>query len=92
MVSQGGGANPNWRADGKELYWKGPEGELMAAPIDLQPSVVHPGKRGALFRLPSSNDIEPSADGRRFLLWDTVSERIDPPMVVVMNWAAHLEK
>jgi len=32
-VSNGGGTQPRWSADGKELYFIAPDGKLMAAPI-----------------------------------------------------------
>src|SRR5438093_12638456 len=52
----GGGIQPRWRADGKELYFVAPEGKLMAAsitaagatfsadtPVPLVPVVLVPG-------------------------------------------------
>jgi len=33
QVSTGGGTYPRWRADGKELYFIGPDGKLMAATV-----------------------------------------------------------
>jgi Tol biopolymer transport system component len=33
QVSTAGGIHPRWRADGRELYYLGPAGEMMAAPI-----------------------------------------------------------
>lgn len=34
---RGRGQHPNWRADGKELYWKGMDGRtVMAAAVELQ--------------------------------------------------------
>ena len=33
QVSTAGGIYPRWRPDGKELYYIGPNGEMMAAPI-----------------------------------------------------------
>ena len=35
QVSRGGGEEPRWRADGKELFFVSPEGKLMAASVKL---------------------------------------------------------
>src|SRR5262249_55575050 len=55
QVSTGGGTQPRWRADGKELYFIAPDGKLMAAsiaegatftaeaPIALFPVTLPPG-------------------------------------------------
>jgi len=98
VASQSGGSFPKWRADGKELYWTSPAGELMAAPIELQPSVVKVGKPEELFRYPTAAGtvgfgvFEPAPDGRRFLATEPEGELRDPPMVVILNWAAGLVK
>ena len=34
QVSRDGGSHPVWRADGKELFYLGADGTLMAVPID----------------------------------------------------------
>ncbi len=99
VASQNGGSSPKWRGDGRELYWTSPAGELMAAQIELQPSVVKVGKPEALFRYPASiadsltvRVFEPARDGRRFLSLEPEGELRDPPMVVILNWAAGLLK
>jgi hypothetical protein len=53
LVSAEGGRTPAWRADGKELYWVGPDRTLMAASVELQAAGVRPGRTEALFRLPT---------------------------------------
>ena len=50
QVSTGGGIYPRWRPDGKELYYIGPDGEMMAAPITATATSVEPGSPIALFR------------------------------------------
>ncbi len=54
-VSAEGGRTPAWRADGKELYWVGPDGTLMAASVELQAAGVRVGRTEALFRLPTED-------------------------------------
>ena len=97
-VSTEGGrtpAAPAWRADGKEVYWVGPDGTLMAASVELQAARVRVGRTEALFRLPTEDPFtyfQPGRDGRRFLVCEPEGAPQDRPMVVVENWAARLSK
>ena len=34
QVSRGSGAEPRWRGDGKEIFYLGPKGMLMAVPVN----------------------------------------------------------
>ena len=49
QVSTAGGIYPRWRPDGKELYYIGPNGEMMAAPITDNGDDLEPGAPVALF-------------------------------------------
>lgn len=93
-VSSGGGAKPQWRADGSELYYLTADRLLMAVPVD------HAGEFGrprALFQAPVVADLGTyrsqfavSRDGQRFLVdaADPASSR--EPITVLVNWAAAL--
>ena len=92
-VSAEGGRAPAWRADGKELYWFGPDGTLTAASVELQAAGVRVLRTEALFRLPTEDlfsFFQPSRDGRRFLVYEPEGALQNRPMVVVENWAARL--
>jgi len=90
LVSTGTGSNPQWRADGKELYWVGRDFILTVAAVELQAAGVRPGRAEALFKL--SGLYQPARDGRRFLVFEPEGLRTDWPMAVVENWAARLGK
>ena len=92
QVSTEGGFDPQWRADGKELYWTGDDGRtLMAAPLELQAAAVKAGRPERLFRGPNAFVL--SRDGKRFLVRNPEgSEQPSLPMVVVEHWAAGLAK
>ena len=54
QVSRDGGSHPVWRADGKELFYLGADGTLMAVPIDATgqfdagvPQALFPDRRVA---------------------------------------------
>jgi serine/threonine protein kinase len=72
----GGGGQPRWRRDGKELYYRGPDGAAMAVDIKVGPRL----EAGIPRRLFNSHTTAPSSrdpvrhqwsvtpDGQRFLL------------------------
>jgi Tol biopolymer transport system component/tRNA A-37 threonylcarbamoyl transferase component Bud32 len=95
QVSQTGGNFLHWRADGRELYWAGPDGMLMAAPVTAGAAGIESGKPAPLFRVPQGLGFpwfEPDRDGKRFLVLEPagVPDR-ELPMVVVHNWPALIE-
>ncbi len=93
LVSAEGGTFPQWRADGKELYWVGLNGMLMAASVELQTAGVRPGRPEPLFRITPGGQFpffQSARDGRRFLVFEAVGVPHDRPMVVVQNWASRL--
>ena len=95
QVSTNGGNAPEWRADGKELYYLSPGAVLMAVEIREGPG-FEAGLPVALF--PSSLSTNAfagrryrlSTDGQRFLLRVPAGDRSIPPITVVMNWAEEL--
>ncbi len=72
QVSRDGGSHPLWRADGKELFYLGPDATLMAVPIDTTGRVRHRAAAGPLSHR-RCRDSTPAActpvakDGQRFL-------------------------
>jgi Tol biopolymer transport system component len=96
IVSAGGGTQPRWSPNGKELYFIAPDGRLMEAEVDLSPE-VRVGTPRALFqtRIWSAGgvtnghrwDIAP--DGRRFLI-NAATSPVDEIFTVVLNWPATL--
>ncbi len=91
QVSQSGGAMPRWRADGKELFFRGPAGETMALDVKLGdtfsagiPHVLFTGQG-------TTDDYAVSPDGQRFL-FRTAGTAGDSPIVVLQNWWLALKK
>jgi eukaryotic-like serine/threonine-protein kinase len=94
QVSTQGGAFPVWRADGKELYFINPAGEMMAVPITTTPSTVVPGTSVRLFQARISGggddnnrqgrqyDVAP--DGR-FLI-NTQDAEAAAQITLIQNW------
>jgi len=97
QVSSGGGEQPRWRADGKELFFLSANSTMMAAPVTAETN-FDSGTPIALFqatpRQPNSSRdqfvYDVSKDGQRFLILTRVEQPGTPPMTVVLNWTAKL--
>jgi serine/threonine protein kinase/Tol biopolymer transport system component len=103
QVSNGGGSQPVWRRDGKELFYIGADGKLMALEVrlgsrfeagDVKPLfdthiVVSSGVPSGV--LASRTNYAVSGDGQRFLI-NNFTETSAPPITVVLNWTADLKK
>ena len=96
QISTAGGREPQWRADGKELYYRALDQKLMA--VDIQTgSDITAGTPRALFqgRFDSGvarNRFLPTADGKRFLTVAPLGRDAMTPTTVVLNWYAELGK
>jgi eukaryotic-like serine/threonine-protein kinase len=99
QISSGGGEQPRWRGDGKELFYLSPDDKMMAAPVK-EGANFDAGAPVALFqanpRQPAASSehefYDVSRDGQRFLI-DTEPKQTDAePMTIVLNWVAKLNK
>jgi serine/threonine protein kinase len=93
QISRSGGAQPLWRKDGKELFYLGLDGKLMAIPTTTG-AAFDAGAAVSLFQVPISVDpvIDQYAvtrDGQRFLFGVVVGASA-APITVLVNWAAGL--
>ena len=101
QISIGGGAQPSWRGDGKELYYMAPDRRLMAVDIRSTPTTFDRGTPHPLFESrsdvqptnPTNYGYAPSPDGKRFLILTRPGASADsPPLTVVVNWVAAAKK
>jgi Tol biopolymer transport system component len=95
-VSNGGGAQPRWSRDGKELFYFKPDQTLMAVDVNTAGGTVQLGIPKELFRAAvlggtggaTGNawrwDISP--DGRRFLINTALDDAASSPVTVLLNW------
>ena len=92
QVSRGGGSEPRWRGDGKEIFYLAPSGMLMAVPVNGE-QIFATGTPTALFqvhgRAPiSSTDVftyDVAKDGKRFLVNRYVKPEHVPPLTILLN-------
>jgi hypothetical protein len=101
QVSTGGGAQPQWRGDGKELFFLSPDRRLMAVDVTVNGTTFGAGASTELFELRRvqtvglpgpRNFYAASADGKRFLVNAAAEERISTPTTVVVNWTSDLKR
>jgi eukaryotic-like serine/threonine-protein kinase len=101
QISKGGGYYPKWRGDGKELFFYAADGQLMAVPIQGD-AALEIGTPVSLFRPRLLNgpntgtgfhaQYDVTRDGQKFLLNVPVEDTATPPITVVANWTAELNK
>ena len=99
QISTGGGLEPRWRRDGKELFYISSDGKMMSVPI-VGTTSFEAGTPVALFtthcRQPvSSQDVfcyDVTPDGQRFLIVTNADQGPASPLAVTLNWTSEPEK
>jgi hypothetical protein len=98
LVSSAGGRQPRWRADGKELYYLGGDGRVMAVDTQTDPT-FQAATPHALFRSPTIVNAtnfqyryDVTRDGKKFLMVNALVGEPSPPLTVVLNWETGLKK
>ena len=100
QVATGGGRNPRWRRDGKELFYVSPADELMAVEVREKSSSLEFSNPRNLFRTSSvaayridslaAYDVAP--DGNKFVVLTQPAQSRAQPITLVTNWTALLKK
>jgi eukaryotic-like serine/threonine-protein kinase len=95
QVSTGGGGQPQWRADQRELFYLSPDRSLMAASV-IDARGVSFGAPRRLFRTSiaegpaaARDSYAAMPDGRSFLI-DARRDSSTEPITVMLDWAAGL--
>ena len=96
VVSNGGGSQPRWSRDGKELFYFAPDSTLMEVSVTTTGGTFQPGVPKPLFRAAILGGTgggpgmawrwDISADGKRFLMDTALEEATASPVTVVLNW------
>jgi Tol biopolymer transport system component len=93
-VSTNGGAQARWRRDGRELFYVGLDGKLMAVPIRLAANAepVEAAAPVTLFQThivsagPRRQQYAVAPDGQRFLINSLTADAVTPPITLILNW------
>jgi Tol biopolymer transport system component len=101
QISTEGGDQPQWRRDGKELFFLAPSRKIMAVSVQDQ-ATFQPGIPQALFEAAvnmsglsdSRSRFVFTADGQRVLVIVNLGQEagMSSPINVVLNWNAELKK
>lgn len=102
QISNGGGTQPRWRRDGKELFYITPDGKMMAVDVKIGAG-FEAGPPHVLFdtRSPDYQTVvmgtwqyDVSPDGKRFLFSQIAQDGLGAPdyMTVVTNWLAGVKR
>jgi hypothetical protein len=86
-----------WRRDGRELFYIGPDGRLMAVILRTgsgatslepgPPAPLFPTRIGSAVQPNSKHQYMPAPDGQRFLM-NMLTEEDAAPITVILNWRA----
>jgi Tol biopolymer transport system component len=94
QVSVDGGAEPQWRRDGKELFFTGADRKLMAAEVKTGAGAFEAEAPKLLFETPLTDPVRNryvvTGDGQQFLIITRLSA--PAPINVVLNWTAEIKK
>jgi Tol biopolymer transport system component len=107
-ISLAGGGAARWRGDGKELFFVAEGGKMMAVPVNLRTAAKGVTGAKASFETGTPQPLfeahladlgyslvqyDVTADGKRFLLnTPSGSGLSSPPLTVIVNWSAALNK
>jgi len=98
QVSSGGGAQPRWSRDGKELFYLSAAHKLVAARVSTDTPRFQVLGSQALFQTgvtslaDARNHYSVSADSQRFLINVRAEEEISHAVHLLLNWTARLQR
>jgi serine/threonine protein kinase/Tol biopolymer transport system component len=99
QVSRGGGEEPRWRRDGRELFYLSGDGKMTAVAVGSG-SNFEAGPPATLFQAHRRQPVsamdffsyDVTADGQRFLINTRLDEPNAAPLSIILNWASEMEK
>ena len=91
QISSGGGVQPQWRGDGRELFYLAPDGSVMSVRVDT-PHRVHgqaagPPVHGNIAAEDGLPQYGVTADGQRFLALERVVGATS--FTFLLNWSSN---
>jgi Tol biopolymer transport system component/tRNA A-37 threonylcarbamoyl transferase component Bud32 len=97
QVSTAGGSRPNWRKDGKELFFFNTlDPQVMAVDVHQNGASLQLGAPHALFKVSTvggaNGPYTVSADGKKFVMNTVLPQSITEPLTLITNWPADLKQ
>ena len=96
QVSTAGGSRPNWRKDGKELFFFSTDQQVMAVDVSQKGASLQLGTPHALFKATTvsgaSGSYTVSADGKKFVMNTVLPQTVTEPLTLITNWPVDLKQ
>lgn len=96
QISTAGGAEPQWRADGKEMFYVRGDKTLMSVDIKSDPGQFEAGIPKPLFDVDLGvsvrNRVVITPDGQKFLVVTRADQTTATPFTLVLNWLAGVKR
>jgi Tol biopolymer transport system component len=100
QASAGGGRQPLWSRDGRELFYRDFTGAVMSVPISFTPAFEPGAPRKVLdgsayaggSSVASGRRYDVGADGRFLMIKQAKRDSSGPSLVVVQNWFEELNR
>ena len=102
LVSVGGGSQPQWRADGRELYYYAPNRKIMAVEVNGDGPTFTVGIARPLFDIrvlgaidqsfPGNGYYTPTGNGDRFLVPSVPDAPERQQINVILNWIGDVKR
>jgi serine/threonine-protein kinase len=96
QVSAGGGADPVWSRNGRELFFLSAQGEMTS--VEVAPGAaftISPPKRlfptGPYTFMPGVSSFDVSPDGKQFLMLRETTPTDRNELIVVQNWVEEMK-
>ena len=90
QVSPGGGEEPHWSADGREIFYLDVAQNVVAVPVtttaNFRAGVPEVLFEARFFPTLQRNRFVATPDGQRFLTLSPMASQSNPPTTVVLNW------
>jgi len=89
QVSQGGGREPRWNRNGRELFYVDGQNYIVSVDVELGAGTFHAGTARPLFQWHGSAgqwryDVAP--DGTRFLVAAALEADLASPVTIITDW------
>ncbi|HSY12184.1 MAG TPA: protein kinase [Verrucomicrobiae bacterium] len=92
QVSRGGGRDPRWRADGKEIFYLDSQGNLMSVKVDNEgtlsadtPTKLFPSHARMAVSSSDQFSFDVTPDGQKFLIDQYFKPAETPPLSIILN-------
>jgi Tol biopolymer transport system component len=85
QISTNGGLFPQWRGDGREIFYQTATNRIMSVDIDYVRESIAIGQEKELFSHSSGSDYDVTADGQRFLVVREEGQ-VNEPITLILNW------